>query len=94
MNEQWFFLLSGVIFAIGMLGVLINQKNLIKILISIELMLLAANINFVATSAFHDDVLGKIYAILVFTIAAAEVALGIVITILYFREKGHLSIAE
>lgn len=83
-----------MIFAVGILGVLINQRNIIKILISAEMMLLAANINFVATSAFHNDINGKIYAIIVFTMAAAEVALGIVITILYYRKHNHLKIVD
>lgn len=87
-------MLSAVIFATGLLGVLINQRNIIKILISAEMMLLAANINFVATSAFQNDISGKIYAIIVFTMAAAEVTLGIVITVLYYRKHNHLEIVD
>ena len=82
--------LAAVIFTIGVLGIFLNRKNLIVILMSIELMLLAVSLNLVAFSAFAGDLLGQIFALLVMTVAAGEAAIGLAILVVYFRQKGNI----
>jgi len=81
-----------MLFLIGTFGMFISRKHVIVILISLELILLSANINFVIFSIFLDDILGQIYALLVLTVAAAESALGLAILIVYYRLRGGISI--
>jgi len=87
-----YLVLSLFLFLIGTFGMFISRKHVIIILISLELILLAININFVIFSVFLDDLLGQIYALLVLTVAAAESALGLAILIVYYRLRGGISI--
>ena len=84
--------LGAIIFAIGTVGIFLNRKNIIIILMSIELMLLAININFVIFSVYLDDMTGQIFALFILTIAAAESAIGLAILVVYYRIKGIISI--
>ncbi len=87
-----YLLLSLIIFVIGSLGMFLFRKHIINILISLELLLLSININFVVFSCFLDDFLGQIYALLVLTVAAAESSIGLAIIIVYYRLRGGISI--
>lgn len=87
-----FLLISVSLFIIGILGIFLLKKNLIIILMSIELMLLAINFNFVVFSMYLDDVIGQIFALFVLTVAAAESSIGLAILVIYYRLKGVISI--
>ncbi len=86
------FILNFFLFFLGLLGIILNRQNLILILISIELMLLSINMNFICFSVYLDDVMGQIFALLILTVAAAESAIGLAIMIVFFRNKGTISI--
>jgi NADH-quinone oxidoreductase subunit K len=86
--------LAGLLFTIGIFGIFLNRKNLIIILMSVELMLLAVNINFVAFSSFLGDLTGQIFAMFILTIAAAEAAIGLAILVVLFRNKGSIAVEE
>ena len=92
MNFFNYFALSSIVFSIGFLGIFINRKNIISILMSIELMLLAANINFVGFSNILDDLYGQIFALFVLVVAAAEAAIGLAILIIFFNKSGTISV--
>ena len=83
---------SAALFVLGVLGFFINRKNIIIILMSIELILLAVNINFVAFSAYLHDVHGQIFAMFVLTVAAGEAAIGLAILVIYFRNRGTIAV--
>ena len=83
---------SAALFVLGVLGIFINRKNVIIILMSIELILLAVNINFIAFSAFLHQVHGQIFAMFVLTVAAGEAAIGLAILVLYFRNRGTIAV--
>ena len=85
---------AAILFTLGIFGIFLNRKNVIVILMSIELMLLAVNLNLVAFSAFHGDLVGQIFAIIVLTVAAAEAAIGLAIVVVYFRNRGTIDVAE
>jgi NADH-quinone oxidoreductase subunit K len=85
---------AAVLFTLGIFGIFLNRKNVIVILMSIELMLLAVNINFVAFSSFHNDLVGQVFAMIVLTVAAAEAAIGLAIIVVYFRNRGTIDVAE
>jgi NADH-quinone oxidoreductase subunit K len=85
---------AAILFTLGIFGIFLNRKNVIVILMSIELMLLAVNINLVAFSSFHDDLVGQIFALIVLTVAAAEAAIGLAIVVVYFRNRGTIDVAE
>jgi len=87
-----YIILSFIIFIIGSSGMFLFRKHIINILISLELLLLSININFIATSCFLDDLLGQIYALMVLTVAAAESSIGLSIIIIYYRLRGGISI--
>lgn len=87
-----YLIVSTVLFLIGILGIFLIKKNIIIILMSIELMLLAININFVVFSVYLDDITGQIFALFVLTVAAAESAIGLAILVVYYRIKGIISI--
>lgn len=82
---------SFLLFLVGMLGIFITRKNLIIILMSIELMLLAINVNFIAYSVYLDDLAGQVFALFVLTVAAAESAIGLALLVAYYRVKGTVS---
>jgi NADH-quinone oxidoreductase subunit K len=85
---------AAILFTLGIFGIFLNRKNVIVILMSIELMLLAVNLNLVAFSAFHDDLVGQVFAMIVLTVAAAEAAIGLAIVVVYFRIRGTIDVAD
>jgi NADH-quinone oxidoreductase subunit K len=86
--------LSAIIFTIGIVGIFLNRKNVIVILMSIELILLAVNINFVSFSIFLNDLTGQIFALFILTVAAAEAAIGLAIIVVYYRNSGTIMVEE
>src|SRR5229473_5036610 len=91
---QNFLFVGALLFTIGVLGIFLNRKNVIIILMSIELILLAVNINLVAFSAFLGDLVGQVYALLVLTVAASESAIGLSILVAYFRNRGSIAVED
>ena len=85
---------AAVVFTIGVLGIFVNRKNVIVILMSIELILLAVNVNFVAFSAFLGDLVGQVFALVVLTVAAAEAAIGLAILVVFFRNRGSIAVED
>ncbi len=85
---------AAVLFTLGIFGIFLNRKNVIIILMSIELILLAVNINLVAFSWQHDDMVGQVFAMLVLTVAAAEAAIGLAIIVVYFRNRGTIAVED
>lgn len=85
---------AAILFTMGIFGVFYNRKNIIVILMSIELMLLAVNINFVAFSSFMNDLNGQIFTMFVLTVAAAEAAIGLAILVIFFRNRGSISVSD
>ncbi|MEX2297424.1 MAG: NADH-quinone oxidoreductase subunit NuoK [Dongiaceae bacterium] len=85
---------AAILFAIGIFGIFLNRKNVIIILMSIELMLLAVNINLVAFSAVLGDLVGQIFTKFVLTVAAAEAAIGLAILVVYFRNRGSIAVED
>ena len=81
-----------VLFLLGLSGIFLNRKNIIILLMSIELMLLSINFNFIIFSVFLDDILGQLFALLVLTVAAAESAIGLAILVIYYRVRGTIAI--
>jgi NADH-quinone oxidoreductase subunit K len=87
-----YLIVAAILFVIGVLGIFINRKNVIVILMSVELLLLAVNINFVAFSIFQHNLLGQIFTMIVLTVAAAEAAIGLAILVVYFRNRGDIRV--
>ncbi len=85
---------AAILFTIGIFGIFLNRKNVIIILMSIELMLLAVNINLVAFSAYLGDLVGQVFALFVLTVAAAEAAVGLAILVVYFRNRGNIDVED
>ena len=85
---------AAIVFGLGIFGVFLNRKNVIVILMSIELMLLAVNINLVAFSAELNDLVGQVFAMFVLTVAAAEAAVGLAILVVYFRNRGSIAVED
>jgi NADH-quinone oxidoreductase subunit K len=85
---------AAALFTIGIFGIFLNRKNVIIILMSIELMLLAVNINLVAFSSFLGDLTGQVFALIVLTVAAAEAAIGLAILVVYFRNRGTIAVED
>ena len=85
---------AAILFTIGVFGIFVNRKNIIVILMSVELILLAVNINFVAFSAFLHNAIGQIYAMFILTVAAAEAAIGLAILVTLFRNRRTINVAE
>ena len=85
---------AAILFTIGVLGIFVNRKNVIVILMSIELILLAVNTNLVAFSTFLGDIVGQVFALLVLTVAAAEAAIGLAILVVYFRNRGSIEVED
>ena len=91
---QHFLILSSLLFLIGVFGIFLNRKNVIIILMSIELILLAVNINFVSFSYFLGYLTGQIFSLFVLTVAAAEAAIGLAILVCFFRNKGSIAVDD
>ena len=85
---------ASVLFTLGVFGIFLNRKNVIVILMCVELMLLAVNINLVAFSVFQGNVVGQVFAMLVLTVAAAEAAIGLAILVVYFRNRGTIAVED
>ena len=85
---------AAALFTIGVFGIFLNRKSVIVILMSIELILLAVNINFVAFSAYLHDLVGQVMAMFVLTVAAAEAAIGLAILVVYFRNRGSIAVED
>ena len=84
---------GAVLFVLGVLGIFLNRKNIIVILMAIELILLAVNINLVAFSAFLGDMVGQVFAMFVLTVAAAEAAIGLAVLVVFYRNRGSIAVA-
>ena len=89
-----YLILAAILFTIGVFGIFLNRKNVIVILMSVELMLLAVNINFITFSAYLDDLVGQIFVMFVLTVAAAEAAIGLAILVVFFRNKGSIAVED
>lgn len=85
---------GAILFMLGVLGVMMNRRNVIIILMSIELILLAVNVNFVAFSAFMNDLSGQVFTLFILTVAAAEAAIGLAILVIYFRNRGSIAVDD
>ena len=85
---------AAILFTLGIFGIFLNRKNVIIILMSIELMLLAINLNMVAFSAYLGDLAGQVFAMFVLTVAAAEAAIGLAILVVYFRNRGSIEVED
>jgi NADH-quinone oxidoreductase subunit K len=83
-----------ILFTLGVFGVFLNRKNVIIILMSVELILLSVNINLVAFSHFRGDLVGQVFALMVLTVAAAEAAIGLAILVVYFRNRGSIAVED
>jgi NADH-quinone oxidoreductase subunit K len=89
-----YLIVAALLFTIGVFGIFINRKNVIVILMSVELILLSVNINLVAFSAFLGDLTGQVFALFVLTVAAAEAAIGLAILVVYFRNRGTIAVED
>ncbi len=86
--------LAAVIFTIGVIGIFLNRKNLIVLLMSVELILISANINLVAFSVYLQDITGQVFTMIVLTVAAGEAAIGLAILVVFFRNKGSIHVED
>lgn len=86
--------LAAILFTLGILGIFLNRRNVIIILMSIELMLLAVNINLVAFSTHLGDLMGQVFVMFILTVAAAEAAIGLAILVVYFRNRGSIAVED
>jgi NADH-quinone oxidoreductase subunit K len=91
---EHYIVVSSILFVIGVLGIFLNRKNIIVILMAIELILLSVNLNLVAFSAFLNDLTGQVFAMLVLTVAAGEAAIGLAILVIYFRGRGTIAVDD
>lgn len=85
---------AAILFTLGIFGIFLNRKNVIVILMSVELMLLAVNINMVAFSSFMHDLTGQLFALFILTVAAAEAAVGLAILVVFFRNRGSIAVED
>ena len=91
---EHYVVVSSILFVLGVLGIFLNRKNVIVILMAIELILLAVNINLVAFSSFAGDLVGQIFTMFVLTVAAAEAAIGLAILVVFFRNRGSIAVED
>ena len=89
-----FLVVAAILFALGVVGIIANRKNLIVLLMSVELILLSVNLNFVAFSSYLSDLVGQVFAMFVLTVAAGEAAIGLAILVIYFRGRGTISVDD
>ena len=85
---------AAILFTLGIFGIFLNRKNVIIILMSVELILLSVNINLVAFSSFLGDMVGQVFAMFILTVAAAEAAIGLAILVVYFRNRGSIAVED
>jgi NADH-quinone oxidoreductase subunit K len=91
---EHYLVVGAILFVLGVLGIFLNRKNVIVILMAVELILLSVNINLVAFSAFMNDLVGQVFAMLVLTVAAAEAAIGLAILVIYYRGRGTIAVDD
>ena len=91
---EHYIVVSAILFVLGVLGIFLNRKNIIVILMAIELILLSVNIQLIAFSAFLGDLVGQVFAMFVLTVAAAEAAIGLAILVIYFRGRGTIAVDD
>jgi NADH-quinone oxidoreductase subunit K len=91
---EHYLVVAAALFVIGIFGIFLNRKNVIVILMSIELMLLAVNLNFVAFSSKSGDLVGQVFSLLILTVAAAEAAIGLAILVVFFRNRGTIEVED
>jgi len=89
-----YLILSAIVFVIGVIGLFLNRKNIIVLLMSVELMLIAVNINLVAFSVYLQDIVGQVFTMFVLTVAAGEAAIGLAILVVFFRNKGSIHVDD
>jgi NADH-quinone oxidoreductase subunit K len=89
-----YLIVAAILFTIGVCGIILNRKNIIVILMSVELILLAVNINLVAFSSFLGDLTGQIFSLFILTVAAAEAAIGLAILVTYYRNRGTIAVED
>ena len=89
-----YLVVAAILFALGVVGIIANRKNLIVMLMAIELILLSVNLNFVAFSSYLHDLVGQVFAMFVLTVAAGEAAIGLAILVIYFRGRGTISVDD
>lgn len=89
-----YLIVAAILFSLGIFGIFLNRKNVIVILMSIELMLLAVNINFVAFSSWLGDLTGQVFTVFILTVAAAEAAIGLAILVIFFRNRGSIAVED
>ncbi len=89
-----YLVVAAVLFTLGVVGIIVNRKNIIVILMSVELILLSVNINLVAFSAYLGDLTGQVFALFILTVAAAEAAIGLAILVTYFRNRGTIAVED
>ena len=89
-----YLIVAAIIFTVGIFGIFLNRKNVIVILMSVELILLSVNINLVAFSSFLGDLVGQVFALIVLTVAAAEAAIGLAILVAFFRNRGSIAVED
>ena len=92
MDQVYYLTVAMILFLLGMWGLYLNRKNIILMLMSIELMLLAVNLNFLVFSVYLDDMMGQLFALLVLTVAAAESAIGLALLVVYYRVRGSIAV--
>ena len=91
---QHYIIVSAILFVLGVLGIFLNRKNVIVILMSVELILLSVNLNFVAFSAHLNDLVGQVFSLFVLTVAAAEAAIGLAILVVFYRNRGSIAVQD
>ncbi|WP_294537440.1 NADH-quinone oxidoreductase subunit NuoK [uncultured Rhodoblastus sp.] len=91
---EHYLIVGAILFTLGVAGIILNRKNIIVILMSVELILLSVNLNFVAFSAQLHDLTGQIFALFILTVAAAEAAIGLAILVTYFRNRGTIAVED
>ncbi|AWW74857.1 NADH-quinone oxidoreductase subunit K [Erythrobacter sp. KY5] len=91
---EHYLVVGAILFVLGVLGIFLNRKNVIVILMAVELILLSVNINLVAFSAFKGDLVGQVFAMMVLTVAAAEAAIGLAILVIYYRGRGTIAVDD
>ena len=89
-----YLVVGAILFSLGVAGIFLNRRNVIIIMMSIELLLLAVNVNLVAFSAVLGDLTGQVFSLLILTVAAAEAAIGLAILVVYFRNRGNIAVEE
>jgi NADH-quinone oxidoreductase subunit K len=91
---SYYLIVSSIIFIVGLLGIFLNRRSILNILMSIELILLSVSLNFVAFSAYLQDLVGQVFIMFILTIAAAEAAIGLAILVVYYRNKGSIAVED